>query len=139
MAITFHFRPEVKLVISVHTGTTQEDELIASYKSLYENDLFDISMNRLMDLRRADISQIGTGALIQLAELLRGQFTENAENPKVAVIAKRDLFFDLSRMYEVISDVVPLDIAVFHSAQVAMAWLGLPEDFMDDIDRNAQP
>jgi len=134
MPITFYIKPEAKLVISVHTGSTPEDEFIASYKSLYENELFDASMNRLMDLRRADVSQVSMGALSQLAELLQEQFTENSENPKVAVVAEQGLFFDLTRMYDAISDVVPLDIAIFHSAEAALAWLGLPKDFMGDID-----
>jgi len=138
MSITFHFRPEVKLVISVHTGTTPDDEFIASYKSLYENDLFDISMNRLMDLRQADIPQISAEALRQFAELVREQFQENGTNPKVAVVATKDLFFDLARMYEIFTGVVPLDIAIFHSAEEALVWFGLPEDFMDDLDKEAQ-
>jgi hypothetical protein len=136
MPITFHFRPEVKLVISVHVGTTPDDEFIASYKSLYENDLFDTSMNRLMDLRQADTPQIGTDVLRQFAELVREQFKENGTNPKVAVVATRELFFDLARMYEIFTGVVPLDIAIFHSAEEALAWFGLPEDFMDDLDKD---
>jgi len=138
MPITFHLRPEEKLVISVHTGTTTDDEFIASYKSLYENDLFDRSMNRLMDLRQADTPQISSDTLRQFAELLRGQFTETAANPKVAVVATREFFFDLARMYEFITDAVPLDIAVFHSVESALAWFGLPENFMDDLNKEAQ-
>ena len=125
------------MVISVHTGTTPDDEFIASYKSLYENDLFDKSMNRLMDLRQADTQLIDTDVIRQLAELVQDQFTMTDENPKVAVVASRDLFFSLSRLYEAFTDVVPLDIAVFHSVEEALAWFGLPGGFLDDLDKDA--
>jgi len=138
MPITFHVRPEVKLAISVHTGTTPDDEFIASYKSLYENDIFDTSMNRLMDLRQADTTQISTDALQQFAELVQEQFKETGANPKVAVVASKDIFFSIARMYEFFTDVVPLDVAVFHSAEEALAWFGLPEDFLDNLNKDAQ-
>jgi len=136
MPITFHLKSEANLVMTVHTGSTPEDEFVASYRSLYENDSFDPSMNRLMDLRRADVSKVGIGALNQLAELLQEQLKEVSENPKVAVIASEDIFFNLSRMYDVISDIVPLDVAIFHSAEDALAWLGLPADYLIDLDRD---
>ena len=138
MPITFYFKPEVNLVISVHTGTTPDDEFIASYKSLYENDLFEKSTNRLMDLRHAETAQLGEDALRQFVELVRDQFTATDTNQKVAVVAKEDFFFDLARMHEIFTGVVPLDIAVFHSIEAAMAWFGLPEDFMDDLDDDAR-
>jgi len=138
MPITFHLRPEAKLVISVHTGKTPDDELIASYKSLHENNMFETSMNRLMDPRQADITQRGKDVIRQFAELMQDQFKENGANPKVAVVATRESIFDLLRIFIVFMEVVPVDIAVFHSVEETLAWFGLPESFMEDINKDTR-
>ena len=41
-------------------------------------------------------------------------------------------------MYEIYSDVIPWDLVVFRSVESALAWLGLPEDFMDSFDNETQ-
>lgn len=76
MPIIFHFKPEAKLLICVHAGTTPDEEFLASYKALYENDLFNNSMNRLIDLRQADNPTRGTDVLRQSAEFVRARFKD---------------------------------------------------------------
>jgi hypothetical protein len=39
----------------------------------------------------------------------------------------------MARVYEAFSDLVPVDFNVFRAADAALAWLGMPENFMDDL------
>ena len=41
-------------------------------------------------------------------------------------------------MYQVYADEVPWDFVVFRAVDAALAWLGLPEDLMDDLDNDTQ-
>jgi hypothetical protein len=137
MSITFHFRPKENLVISVHAGLTSGSEFLASYKSLYKNHLFHTSMNRLIDLRKVDGSQVTEDSLRQLAEFMKGQepYRENTAKPKIAVIAPRDNVFNLTLQYEVFTKDIPWDFIVFHSSGAALAWLDLPENLLDNFDK----
>jgi hypothetical protein len=138
MPITFHFRPEAELVICVHSGKVPDHEFLTSYKALYENDLFNTSMNLLVDLRQVDSSPRSRDVLYQFANFMQGRYADTGAHPKVAVVAPEDLSFGLARMYEVFADGVPWDFVVFRVADAALAWLGVPEDFMDDLNKDAQ-
>lgn len=137
MPIKFYFRPNEKLVISVHVGTVNDDEFIASYKGLFESDRFDSSMNLLIDLRKADSSQRSTDALLQLAFLAQTTYQDSSAQPKVAVVAPEALSFGLARMAEAFSHKVPWDFAVFYSEVEALAWLGVPDDLLNDPDKDS--
>ena len=139
MPITFHFRPEENLVVCIHKGS--RSDILESYKSMYENDSFDISMNRLVDVRQVGSSDISKpDSLEQLASFTKSQFAgvKLDVRPKIAIIAPSDIGFGMSRMYEIYSDVIPWDLVVFRSVESALAWLGLPEDFMDSFDNETQ-
>ncbi len=138
MPITFHYRPEVNLVICVHIGNRPDDEFLAAYKGMYKNDLYNISMNRLVDFRQALSSSRSSSALKELARFVDIQFAGTNAHPKVAVIAPGDLSFGISRMYEAFSDTAPWDLVVFRAVDAALAWLGLPEDFMDKFENETQ-
>ena len=138
MSITFHFRPEENVVICVHKGETQDDEFLAASKGMYENDLYNNSMNRLIDFRQAISGSRGTSALRQMASFANTQFAKTDAHPKIALIAPEDVSFGISRMYNAFTDTIPWDLVIFRSADAALDWLGLPEDFMDDLDNDTQ-
>lgn len=139
MPISFHFRPEVNLVICVHKGYRPDDEFLAACKSMYENDLFNISMNRLIDLRQVKGSESRSLIVLrQLSEFVNTQYTKTEAYPKIAVIAPKDISFGISRMYEVFTDAAPWNLVVFRDVDAAFAWLRLPEDFKDNFDNDTQ-
>jgi len=130
MPIELHIRPEHHLVILVHVGATPDDEFLAFYRSLYESDTFDSSMNQLVDLRQADSQSRSPEVLRQFAGFIKSTLEDDGVYPKIAVVAPRDLSFGLARMYQAFAASVPWDFAVFRAMDAALAWLGLPEDLM---------
>ena len=139
MPITFHFKLETKLIICVHTGKVSDDEFLISYKSMFESDLFTTGMNHLVDLSQADSSPRSRDVLNQFANFVKLKFADTSTYPKIAVVAPKNLSFGLARMYEVFADSIPWDFAVFRAADAALAWLGVSEDLMDDLNKEAQP
>lgn len=95
-------------------------------------------MNRLIDLREADGSQVTTDSLRQLAEFMKGQEPSkgNTAKPKVAVIAPKDNVFNLTLKYEVFTKDIPWDFIVFHSSGAALAWLDLPGNLLDIFNKD---
>ena len=92
-------------------------------------------MNRLIDLRKVDGSQVTIDSLRQLAEFTKSQepSKKNTTKPKVAVIAPKENVFNLSLRLEVFTKDIPWDFLVFHSSGAALAWLDLPDNFLDEF------
>jgi hypothetical protein len=134
MPITYHFKPDERLVILVHVGAVTDDEFLSFYKALYEDTLLDKSFNLLVDLRQTESSVRSATALNKFADFVRRQYVGTTARPKVAVVAPEDISFGLARMYEAFSSAVPWEFVVFRSADDALAWLGLSENLLDDLD-----
>ena len=139
MPVTYHLKPDERLVILVHVGAVTDDEFLSFYKALYEDDRFDKSFNLLVDLRRTESAVRSAEALKEFADFMRRQLVGSTAGPKIAVVAPKDISFGLARMYEVFSDDVPWEFEVFRAADAAFAWLGLSENLMNDLDQDAQP
>lgn len=139
MPITYQLKPDERLVVLVHVGVVTDDEFLSFYKALYEDARFDKSFNLLVDLRQTESSVRSAAALNEFADFVRGQYVSTTAPPKVAVVAPEDISFGLARMYEFFSGTVPWEFVVFREADAALAWLGLPEDLMEDFDQNVQP
>jgi hypothetical protein len=139
MPITCDLMPDAGLAIFIHVGVVPDDEFLSSYRGFLEDPNFDNSFNLLVDLRRTCSSSRSTRALRALAEFIRGVYTDNTTRPKVAVVAPKDLSFGLARMYEVFSDSVLWDFAVFRAPDTALAWLRVPENLMEDLEQDVQP
>lgn len=139
MTIKFRFRPDFNLVICTHTGHTPEHEYLATYKSLYEHESFDKSMNRIVDLRLADALELDTKTLKLSASFVRAKYGEMKEQalPKIAVIAPEDLVFGLGRMFEGLTGDLEF-ILVFRSSKAALEWLDLPGKLLDNDDEGSE-
>jgi hypothetical protein len=131
MAIELLARPEHNLAVLVHVGRIPDDEFLAFYKSLYEGDALHPSTNLLVDLRQADSRPRSSMVLRHLAEFMQATYTDVTTRPKVAVVAPKDLSFGLAKMYGAFADSVPWDFVAFRAMDAALAWLGLPEDFLN--------
>jgi len=136
MPITYHFKPELNLVVIAHTGSIPDSEFLDSYRALYADDRFDLSMDQLVDLRCTDSSPRSPSTLRQFANFVLHQHIDCTVRSKVAVVAPKDISFGLARMYEIFTDTAPWDFVVFRAADAALAWLGAPENLLDNLDQD---
>lgn len=139
MPITCDIKPDAKLVIFAHVGVVPDDEFLSSYRRFLKDPRFNKSFNLLVDLRRTNSSSRSSIALCTLAEFMQEVFTNNTTPPKIAVVAPKDLSFVMAHLYEVFSDSVLWDFTIFRALDAALAWLGAPENLMEDSEQDAQP
>ena len=135
MPITYHLKPDARLVILAHIGLVPDDEFLSFYKSLYEDSRLDKSFDILIDLRRTESSARSPSAIQESVDLMRRQFVNTSARPKVAVVAPGDVSFGLARMCEVFSDAAPWEFEVFRSAEDALIWLDAAMNLMDELNR----
>ena len=115
-----------------------DDEFLSFYKTLYGDTQFDKSLNLLVDLRQTESSERSAAALNEFAYFMQRQFVDTNTTPKVAVVAPKDVSFGLARMFEVLSDDVPLRFMVFRTADTALSWLGLSDNLMNNLAQDPQ-
>ena len=130
MPITYTIRPDLKTIIITHTGVIPDDEFLQAYADLYNNEAFDISFNRLIDIRKADSSPRSSDALSKLASSSEQRHEGVQSRPKTAVITSSDLSFGMARMYNALSSNASRDFTVFKSLEEGLSWLGLPADIL---------
>lgn len=123
MPISSDLRPDQQLVIFRHIGDVPDDEFLAFYKEFFENPGGTYT-NLLIDLEQTSSVARSPRALESLSQLLREKLGDAPTRRRVAVVAPADLSFGLARMYEVFSDHIPWEFAVFRESESARAWLG---------------
>ena len=132
MPISYHIRPDLRLTISTHVGVVPDHEFLQSYEALYADDAFDLSFDRLVDLRQADSRARSADALRRIAAIVVDQYRDTQLRPKTAVLAPSSLSFGLSRMYEAFASAVPGEFVVFRATDAALAWLGVEPDVLPE-------
>ena len=128
MPVFFYFKPEYNLVVCRQVGVVEDEEFLTSYRSLFEGDRFDPSMDLVVDLRRADSSKRSREAIQSFARYLKEWMKRTDKRSRVAVIAPKDVSFGMARMYEAYAESAHRDFTVLREADAALEWLGVPED-----------
>jgi hypothetical protein len=104
-------------------------------RSLFEDPDYDLGYSRLVDLRRTDSSARSGEALRSIAAYVQRQYKDRDVAPKTAVVAPRDVSFGLARMYQAYSDLVPGEVVVFRAADAALAWLGIADERIPEVQQ----
>ena len=134
MPIEHKIREDLRLIISIHSGSIPDQVFLESYQELLFKEEIYLTYNHLLDLRNTDSSIRSTNALkivVEKAqEMSKGKtYLKN----KFAIVAKTDLSFGLSRMFQGLSSPFPKEVLVFRDIKKALAWLELPENVLDDL------
>lgn len=132
MPITYTIRTDLKLIIIKHSGSVPDEEFLQAYKQLALDKNFDITYDRLIDLRNTDSHVRSAEALGKLAKASEQRHVGTNPAPKTAVLAPKDLSYGLARMYSALSSDTNRELAVFKSVEEVLAWLNIPSDILSD-------
>jgi hypothetical protein len=129
--------PATRLIVFVHDGVVSDEELLSSYKAVYDDPDIDVSFNQLVDLRRADSTPRSAAALRGLVDVLRPRLERLACRPRIGIVAPASLSYGLARMFEAFSQSVPMEIEVFRAVDAALEWLGVSSTSRAEVERIA--
>ena len=122
MPITFSVYPNQGYYIAKFVGIVTDREMLDDYKRFFSSDEWVPGLNELTDISAADVTQVTSNGVRDLANLIEGIFRQHNSSPKVAVYAPHDLPYGLSRMYSVEAERFELH-EVFRDLAEAKAWL----------------
>ena len=118
-------------MISRHEGKICDQELIDTYKTLFQHPDYKQDFDKLVDLRTTDSTLRTTEGLRAIKKLVQ-QYHSGQTQRKTAIIASGDLSYGISRMYELMNVQTWEEIMVFRKADKAFEWLGINSEILDD-------
>jgi hypothetical protein len=124
MPVSHRYDPALNTLFFEFSGEVREAELLEVAAKLASDPAIPPGHRELVDLTRLEDTDVTAGALRRVAQIY-ADTDERPEDSRVAIVAPRDLFFGLSRMYEVYRDGSPLRLRIFRTLPEARAWLGL--------------
>ena len=85
---------------------------------------FQAGMNVLWDFRLGmHTDQFSANDMQKIVAMTAGHIQQRGAQYKLALLASRELYFGLSRMFEAYGDEIPIDIHAFRSMEDALDWL----------------
>ncbi len=133
MPIRFYVDRDLRLVVAVHIGPVPDAEFLAAYEKLYADPDFDLSFDILVDLRKAESVSRSAAALQSLASSIVPRYERSKSPIKLVFVAKTDVSYGMSRMFQAFADTLPGESMVFRTMDEALDWLGAPPDAVDRL------
>jgi hypothetical protein len=101
------------------------DDIIAAIE--HENALYPVEDRQsLWDLRGCQVTQdFGFDAMSRVVDLIRSRYTTANTTNKAALVVDGSTVYGLSRMFQMLMDGFPTQIAVFQDEAAARNWIGL--------------
>ena len=121
MPIQFKYNQNKDVLYGSIEGQLTIDEFKLMLEQVVESKEFRPDVKTLWDLRNLDFTKIDASFERQLIQIRRS-FPERS-NAKIALVSENELGFALSRMYQILSDVLPQNVKVFRDVIDGENWL----------------
>ena len=126
MPISYTLYNHVNLVVSIARGETAGIEYLEYYSRLYSDPLFTPGSNELIDIRQAELKDVGPDLLREVAKLTAD--INKGLPTKSAIVTSDKLQFGVSRAYAAYSSLhADEESRPFRTLSEAFAWLEVEE------------
>ena len=112
------------------SGVVTAYDMIAFQQKLAQDPDYRFGLNRLIDLRGAEI-EAPSGEIDEMARENIEKHDASEGHRKGAMLVGSELQYGLVRMYGMLSDHTNTEVRPFRRLDEAVAWLGLPETLGD--------
>jgi hypothetical protein len=121
MPITSHIDKAKDITIFKVTGVLSFDIVLPVVKSFYDDDPTNHVLWDLIDTTEVQLTSEEVEAIAKFSPRYEGKRAVG----KTAIVAQKDIFFGLSRMFEIQSNIneAPYPIMVFRSMSEAHQWI----------------
>ncbi len=115
---------EKNLVIHTINGGFGLVDIEPAWRGMLVDPKFQAGMNVLWDFRQGtQTSSFSADDMRHIVSMTAEHIKQRGAEYKLALLAPRDLYFGLSRMFEAYGDEIPIEIHAFRSMQEALDWL----------------
>lgn len=137
MGIRVHSSAQLGLVVVVFEGFIESDEFANGLTPLIGGAEFRLLPKALVDATRAEGTSVESALVHNAALKARADVDPHLSDSdsKLAIVATRDEFFGLGRMYEMLRDESSMEVRVFRQLDEAERWLELPKGYGDQLEK----
>ncbi|HEB57528.1 MAG TPA: hypothetical protein ENI98_14740 [Gammaproteobacteria bacterium] len=115
---------EKNLVTHTINGGFGLVDIEPAWRAMLVDPKFQAGMNVLWDFRLGmQTSSFSADDMRHIVSMTAEHIKQRGAEYKLALLAPRDLYFGLSRMFEAYGDEIPIKIHAFRSMQEALDWL----------------
>jgi hypothetical protein len=122
MPAEYRIDRERAVVFSRAFGVVTDEDLRANRKALLADPAFKPDLSQLYDFSEVTQADVSGDAVRSL-----GRDTSYSAVARRAIVAPSDLQFGLARMFQLVSEVAPAEVAVFRSVEEARRWLDIED------------
>jgi hypothetical protein len=127
MPIQFAVHTAQGYFTSKYSGKITDQEVMDSWEKFLNGPDWRPGLNELADLSEADISEITSEVIKELADYTREFYKgRGLDYVKAAIYAPKQVLYGLSRMYVSWTGETPEEIGLFEDIEEAKAWLKSP-------------
>lgn len=115
---------EKNLVIHTILGGFGLVDIEPAWRAMLVDPKFQAGMNVLWDFRQGiQTSSFSAEDMRHIVSMTAEHIKQRGAEYKLALLAPRDLYFGLSRMFEAYGDEIPIEIHAFRTMENALDWL----------------
>ncbi len=123
MGITTKIEKGSNLRMHVVTNNLTKSELISELNKLYSEPDFRSDMDVFWDLTNADLSSFSSEQINQVKDLVGNHWGQEGKS-RAALVAKHDLTFGLSKMYQtLLESITSSEVKIFRDHDEALKWI----------------
>lgn len=123
MPIRYTVHESGKYFISNYEGRIAPNEIIPAYENFYSDNPECFFLNQLVDLSKADLTDVSHEELTQIASWSRNLHLEQGARKKTAIYVPESNRSAHAIVYEFMSEGSPEHVTVFTGKDEALAWL----------------
>lgn len=124
MKFRVHQYNDLDLTIHEATEPTDTDEITSLLKDFYRNR---VTTYLIWDLNKGGNPELSQNDILKIIGISR-EYRAQRKAGKTAIVTNNDLYFGISRMYEMHSEIesdLSLQVKVFRNFKEAIAWFGI--------------
>ena len=124
MPIEFSKNNASNYYLSEWIGKITDTELLPAYSAYAESEIWESGMRQLIDLSKADLSEVTSAGLALLAQWEKSLHSrEGTKAVKTAFIAPENFNFGMARIYQAKASFSPEEVRIFRDKEKAVRWL----------------
>jgi hypothetical protein len=115
--------PQENLVLNTIVGRLTYDAYVALINSIMDDAQFRPSMNMFWDFRNGTLEEFSSSEIKSIKLFIEKNQEKRGDHYRVAFLVNNALDFGLSRMYQILSESLPVTFEVFYDEQEARDWI----------------
>ena len=128
MAFRFTIVPEQNLVINTIEGHLLIDDYYTLMEAILNDSRFKPSMNMFWDFREGSLNSMSSDDLEKIKLYIQSRLERRGSDYQVVFLVSEAVDHGLSRMYQIISDSLPVIFEAFKNYDEALAWINADND-----------